>query len=173
METAFDIGMAAVSIRQAWREPSFANIAGAALDVGAVALPAVPAVAGRAIDAAQAGNKLIDAAKSGGNIVENAAKGRAAEKAVATELKAEGKTILGSQVQAQTSKGTRVIDHLVDSGGKVGAVEVKSGNATRNASQVAKDNAMATEGATLTGKNAPEFLKGENIRIETEVRKPQ
>jgi len=32
---------------------------------------------------------------------------------------------------------------------------------------------MATEGATLKGKNAPEDLKGKNVKIETEVRKPQ
>jgi hypothetical protein len=100
-------------------------------------------------------------------------KGKAAEQAVAGELKAEGKTILGSQVRAETSQGTRVIDHLTEDAGKVGAVEVKSGNATRNASQVAKDGAMATEGATLTGENAPGGLKGKTVKIETEVRKPQ
>jgi hypothetical protein len=51
--------MAGISVRQAWREPSVGNLSGAVLDIGAVVLPAVPAVAGRAIDAAQTTNKLV------------------------------------------------------------------------------------------------------------------
>jgi RHS repeat-associated protein len=132
-------------------------------DAAAIVLPGVPAL----------GGLTSKAEKVGATVLENAAKGKAAEKAVAGELKAEGKTILGSQVKAETSQGTRVIDHLVEDGGTVGAVEVKSGNATRNASQVAKDGAMASEGATLKGKNAPDSLKGKTVKIETEVRKPK
>jgi hypothetical protein len=52
------------------------------------------------------------------------------------------------------------------------AVEVKSGNAVRNGLQVLKDNLMATEGATLVGKNAPAELKGVTVVIPTEVVKP-
>jgi RHS repeat-associated protein len=110
--------------------------------------------------------------RGGVQILKNVAQGKAAEVAVGTELKAEGKVILGSQVSAKTSEGRRVIDHLVQNGSGVSAVEVKSGNATRNAAQVAKDGAMAKDGATLVGKNAPAQLKGQTIKIETEVRRP-
>ena len=60
LETAFDVTMAGVSIKQAWDKPSFGNIAGAVLDVAAVVIPVVPAVGGRAIDAAQAGAKIVN-----------------------------------------------------------------------------------------------------------------
>lgn len=53
------------------------------------------------------------------------------------------------------------------------AVEVKTGNGTRNAAQLTKDKSMASKGATLVGKNAPESLKGEKIKIETIERKPK
>jgi RHS repeat-associated protein len=142
-----------------------------AADVGGLLVPFATG-GGLAVKAASKVDDVVDGARAGGNVLENAAKGKAAEAAVATELKAEGKTILGSQVTAKTSEGTRRIDHLVESGGTVGAVEVKSGNATRSASQVAKDNAMASEGATLVGKNAPNDLKGKPVKIETEVRRP-
>jgi RHS repeat-associated protein len=64
-ESAFDIAMAAISIRQAWKNPSLGNIAGAALDVGAVVLPVVPAFGGRMIDAAQTSNKVKKAQSVG------------------------------------------------------------------------------------------------------------
>ena len=54
--------MAGISLKQAWDNPSFLNIAGAVLDVAAVAIPIVPAVGGRAIDAAQLVNKAVDVA---------------------------------------------------------------------------------------------------------------
>jgi hypothetical protein len=60
VETAFDVAMAGISIRQARKEPGFWNITGAVLDVAAVIVPVVPAVGGRAIDAVQATNKLAD-----------------------------------------------------------------------------------------------------------------
>jgi RHS repeat-associated protein len=105
-------------------------------------------------------------------IARNAAQGAKAELKVARELVAEGKTIIGSHVSVRTSEGRRVIDHLVtDAAGKISAVEVKSGAATRNAAQLAKDAAMATEGGTIVGKNAPAALRGTTLIIETEVRR--
>jgi RHS repeat-associated protein len=102
----------------------------------------------------------------------NKAAGKAAEAAVARELTAAGEIILGSQVRAETSQGVRIIDHLVENADGIRAVEVKSGNGVRNAEQVAKDAAMAIDGATLTGKHAPDPLKGKKVLLETEVRKP-
>ncbi len=101
-------------------------------------------------------------------LAENRAAGKAAELKIACDLVNDGNTILGSQVSVKTSEGRRVIDHLVQTAdGTIIAVEVKSGNAVRNASQKAKDAAMATEGGVVIGKNAPAALKGQNIIIET------
>jgi len=68
-ETALDVGLAAISVKQAIKSPTFWNIAGAVLDVGAVLIPLVPAVGGRVIDAVQAGDKLVDAASDAGKVV--------------------------------------------------------------------------------------------------------
>ncbi len=72
--------------------------------------------------------------------------GKAAEAQAAKDLVAEGNSILGSQVSVRTAKGRRVIDHL---NGTIRAVEVKAGGAVRNASQLAKDNTLATQGEPL------------------------
>ncbi|MGH7953765.1 MAG: RHS repeat-associated core domain-containing protein, partial [Limisphaerales bacterium] len=102
----------------------------------------------------------------------NRAAGLAAEAQAAKDLVAEGNTILGSQVAARTSEGLRVIDHLIQTpSGDIVTVEVKSGNATRNASQLLKDSLMSTEGAVLVGKNAPEALQGTRIVIQTVERR--
>lgn len=113
------------------------------------------------------------AAEAGGVTVgANHIAGKAAERLAATEIVAEGSTILGSQVAARTSEGLRVIDHLVESSaGKIFACEVKCGNGVRNAAQLAKDGKMATEGAVLTGKNAPEQLRGQRVILETAERR--
>ena len=101
-------------------------------------------------------------------LAKNRAAGQAAEAQAAKDLVAEGNSILGSQVSVRTAEGRRVIDHLVqDANGTIRAVEVKAGGAVRNASQLAKDNALATQGGTLVGKNAPAALRGQNIVIET------
>lgn len=102
----------------------------------------------------------------------NQAVGKAAERLAAKELVAEGNKILGSQVGARTSSGLRVIDHLVETpSGKVMGVEVKAGNGVRNSAQPTKDAKMATEGEVLTGKNAPEALRGQRMIIETVERR--
>jgi len=78
VETGFDVGMATISVAQAYKEPSLGNIVGAVLDVAAVALPFVPAVAGRVIDAAQAGNKIVDAVQTANKVDNVADAGKAA-----------------------------------------------------------------------------------------------
>lgn len=103
----------------------------------------------------------------------NAANGKAAEKVVVETLKKEGREILGQQVGVKTSQGLRKVDVLTkDAAGTVANVEVKSGGAVRNASQVAKDSEIATQGGTYVGKNAPESMRGQTVRVPTEVRKP-
>jgi RHS repeat-associated protein len=152
---------------------------GVVVDTAALATPLVPGGAGAALKAARAADKLDDVVdvaetgKKGGHILEAAAKGKAGEEAVEAELKAEGAEILGKQVTAQTQEGTRRMDFLVDQGGGPKAVEVKSGNATRNRSQRLKDESMANQGGRLIGKNAPKDLRNKTINLETEVRKPK
>lgn len=105
-------------------------------------------------------------------LIANRAAGKAAENLAKAELTQEGNTVLGSQVSANTSVGRRVIDHLIQTPeGKLMAVEVKSGNGARSASQLLKDNLMSTEGATLVGKNAPGRLRGQTILLDTIERK--
>jgi hypothetical protein len=106
-------------------------------------------------------------------ILANRTKGLAGEVKVGEELVAEGTKVLGSHVGVQTEEGLRVVDHLVEKEGKLGAVEVKTGEATRTASQVAKDESMADKGGKIVGKNAPEALRGQTVKLPTEVRKPQ
>jgi hypothetical protein len=104
----------------------------------------------------------------------NRLRGKAAEAAVAKELLAEGYRILGSQVAIRTSRGIRFVDHLVlTPGGKIVAVEVKSGGACRSATQLAKDKLIATEGGIVLGKHAPPDLKGRRVVIETIERRPK
>lgn len=107
-------------------------------------------------------------------ITANRARGLAAEAGVARQITAAGGTILGSHVAARTSQGLRVMDHLVQAAdGSMVAVEVKAGGGVRNALQLAKDGEMATEGATLVGRNAPAALRGQAVRLPTiEVRVP-
>ena len=103
----------------------------------------------------------------------NNATGKAAEKAMVQTLKTEGKEVLGQQVGVRTSEGLRKVDVLTqDTAGKLENVEVKSGNAVRNASQVAKDNEIANQGGTYVGKNAPDSLRGQTVKVPTVVRKP-
>jgi RHS repeat-associated protein len=102
----------------------------------------------------------------------NRTAGLAAEARAARDLTAEGNIILGSHVAARTSEGLRVIDHLIQTpSGQIVAIEVKSGNAVRSASQLLKDSLMATEGAVLVGKNAPAALQGSRLIIQTSERR--
>jgi RHS repeat-associated protein len=129
-----------------------------------------------ATSSARAGVQLAPQAatvaeKKAAQLLTNKAAGKAAEALAAKELVAEGNTILGSQVTVKTSQGYRVIDHLIQTvEGKIVAVEVKAGGAARSATQVAKDEAMASEGAKIISKNAPKDLQGLELKIDTVVR---
>lgn len=102
-----------------------------------------------------------------GGVLVNRAAGTSAEALAMADLEAQGYNILGSQVTARTSAGIRYIDHLVQTpDGEIFAVEVKSGGAIRNSSQLLKDELMYNEGAQL-GNNAPELLKGQTLQIDT------
>ena len=113
-------------------------------------------------------NKKEQVTEKAKTLAENKKAGAEAEKLAKIDLEKEGNEILGSQVSVRTSEGIRRIDHLIrDSSGNIKAVEVKSGNAKRNSSQIKKDTLMEIEGGVIIGKNAPENLKGKLIKIPT------
>ncbi len=63
---------------------------------------------------------------------------------------------MGKQVGVRTDQGLRRVDIVTkDSAGNVVNNEIKSGNATRSAAQVAKDNEIANQGGTYVGKMLP------------------
>lgn len=95
------------------------------------------------------------------------------EAQVLVELRKEGYEHLGSQVAVKTSLKFRYIDHLVKDPRtqEITAIEVKSGKATRNTKQIAKDTEMEQQGAAVIGKHAHEDVKGQIIKIKTEVRR--
>lgn len=104
-------------------------------------------------------------------IARNAFKGGVAERMIEATLRLKGYKIIGRHVTAKTSKGIRYVDYVVERGGQYTAIEVKSGNALRNAGQLAKDAAMETEGAVL-GNNAGS-LQGQVMKLKTvEMRTP-
>jgi Holliday junction resolvase-like predicted endonuclease len=103
----------------------------------------------------------------------NATQGKAAEKAVEGSLKAEGREVVGTQVGVKTGQGLRRVDIVTkDAAGNLTNVEVKSGDAVRNATQAAKDAEIETQGGTYVGKNAPEGIRGQTLKVPTEVKKP-
>ncbi|MGG2100494.1 RHS repeat-associated core domain-containing protein [Stenotrophomonas sp. NRRL B-14846] len=158
---------------QAFDHPGFtvpAAIVAAAMAAPVVWEVGMAAMANPATTTAIVGE--VGAAAGVTGVGANQAVGKAAERLAAKELVAEGNKILGSQVGARTSSGLRVIDHLVETpSGKVMGIEVKAGNGVRNSAQLTKDAKMATEGAVLTGKNAPEALRGQRMIIETVERR--
>ena len=101
----------------------------------------------------------------------NSRNGKKREIEVKQELINEGYEILGSQVSVKTTLTRRVIDHLVRKNNEIKAIEVKHGKAQRTPMQIKKDDLLEIEGGEFIGKNAPDFLKKEKIKIKTEVRR--
>ncbi len=131
---------------------------------------------GGEIAAKEVGTKVTKSPAQGSasadQLKKNKAQGKKREAEVKNELEAEGHEVLGSEVTIKTPESNRRVDHLIRDGktGEIRAIEVKSGNATRSTSQIAKDNAMQGQGGTIIGKNAPDSLQGQTIKIPTEVR---
>lgn len=163
---AIDVAMTAYDVYQGYKTGGLAGAGTEAAKAGALNVIPGGKIADKAADLIKGGGKAAEKAKS--TIAANAAAGRAAEAQAAKDLVAEGNEILGSQVSVRTSEGRRVVDHLVKTPeGKVVACEVKCGGGVRNSSQIAKDNAMEAEGGTIVGKNAPDAMRGETMKIET------
>ena len=100
----------------------------------------------------------------------NKRNGKAAEKMARDDLIKEGYNIIGSQVSIMTSKGRRIVDHLVQKAGEaIKAIEVKFGNAKRSTKQLEKDVAME-KGAKIENKNLRNGIN-DNLGIKTEERR--
>jgi len=139
-----------------------------------LAVAAIGALAAFAVSKAGSSTEqcpLKAKAEEATQLEKNKASGKLREEEVKKELEDEGHEVLGSQVSVKTSKTRRVVDHLIRDAktGKVRAIEVKSGGATRNKAQIEKDQAMESEGGTIIGKNAPPELRGQSVKIPTEV----
>lgn len=169
-DTVLDVAGIGYDIYDLATAPSWSKAGTLGLDVVLAAVPFVPTVGG-----VKAGAKLLDKADDVVDLVTaNRAAGKAAEAKVAAELVGEGKTIIGSQVCCNTGEGRRVIDHLTkDATGKITAVEVKSGSATRSVAQRTKDAEIAAGRGTFVGKNAPQDLRGKQRPVKTVERKPK
>jgi len=134
--------------------------------------PAAPKPAPKPPDAGPKPSSSTKSTKAE-TLKKNRENGKKRETEVTDELKAEGHEVLGTQVTVKTSQTRRVLDNLAQKKGETGLtnVEVKSGNATRSKLQISKDNEMATVGGKIVGKNAPPHLRGQTVKIKTEVRK--
>jgi RHS repeat-associated protein len=101
--------------------------------------------------------------------------GAAAERIAAVQLGLKGYRIVGAQVRVMTSEGLRVVDFIVEREGEYVAIEVKSMGAVRDAGQLAKDAAMATEGGeigTAKGGVALREITGQVLKLKTIVVRP-
>ena len=125
-----------------------------------------------AVQKCSIGDGVKNTNKKADQLKKNKAQGKQRELAVKKQLEAEGHEVLGSEVAIKTPKTNRRVDHLIRDRktGKLKAIEVKSGNAKRNKTQVSKDDAMESNGGKIIGKNAPADLKGSTVKIPTEVR---
>jgi RHS repeat-associated protein len=102
-------------------------------------------------------------------IAQNRLVGEAAETIATRQISAGGNNLLGNQVSVRTSEGLRRLDNLVQTpSGQLINIEVKSGNAVRNASQLSKDSILASNGGTLVGRNAPDALRNTTQIIGTQ-----
>ncbi len=98
-------------------------------------------------------------------VVRNGVKGKVCERIVEATLRLKGYKIVGRHVTASTSEGIRYVDYIVEKEGRIMAIEVKTGKAARDASQLAKDAAMSTKGAKI-GNNGG-VLQGQTLKIKT------
>ncbi len=107
---------------------------------------------------------LVHNACSAAQLALNKLNGASAEATALQLLKAGGNTILGTEVRVLTSAGIRRIDILIRTAtNKIIAVEVKSGNTSRRASQLLKDGLLATEGGVFQNPELKNRLTGQLI----------
>jgi RHS repeat-associated protein len=100
--------------------------------------------------------------------------GAVAERIAGAQLALKGYRIVGRQVRVLTSARERIVDFVVERGGEYTAIEVKSGEAVRDAGQLSKDAAMATEGGLI--KNGAggvrTELTGQTMKLRTIEMRP-
>ena len=78
-------------------------------------------------------------------VTQNQVIGNAAEQIAVKQISSSGNNLVRQQISVKTTEGVRRLDNLVQTpGGQFLNIEVKSGNATRNAAQIAKDALIAS-----------------------------
>jgi hypothetical protein len=97
-------------------------------------------------------------------------KGAAGEATVNAMLRMRGYKIIGGQVTVRTTAGIRYVDYIVEKGGEYLAIEVKTGDAVRKASQLTKDGLMESAGGTI-GNNGG-ALQGQTLKLKTIEMRP-
>jgi len=64
LESGFDMAMLGLSLHQFYKEPSWINAGGVALDAGSLMLPGVPAIGGMALRSGRVADKALDTEKT-------------------------------------------------------------------------------------------------------------
>ncbi len=114
--------------------------------------------------------QALEASPLATQIGRNALKGGAGEATVKAILRMRGYKIVGEQVSVMTSAGRRVVDFVVEKAGETLAIEVKTGDAVRSASQLAKDAAMESEGGRVGASGGA--LAGQTLKVRTIEMRP-
>ena len=117
-----------------------------------------------------AAGAALEASPLATQIGRNALKGGAGEATAKAILRMRGYKIIGEQVSVMTSAGRRVVDFVVEKGGETLAIEVKTGDAVRSASQLAKDAAMESEGGRVGASGGA--LAGQTLKVKTIETRP-
>jgi RHS repeat-associated protein len=181
-----DIASVGFDIYQLATNPSWGNVGFLLGDVALTILPGVPAGLGpmakvgkfgaeatRGFEQIKNVSQIASDTTKADRMAINHATGKVGEKLASQAIERAGYEIVGKQVTgyiktANGRFGKRVIDILVKTKeGEYVAVEVKSGQAVRNAAQMEKDLMMETQGALFKGKNAPQELRGRTRQIKT------
>ncbi|HEV2647202.1 MAG TPA: SpvB/TcaC N-terminal domain-containing protein [Acidobacteriaceae bacterium] len=89
--------------------------------------------------------------------------GTSASRAQAESLARQGVEVLSQEVSVRTGAGRRIIDIFAKIGDEYFNLESKTGAATRNRSQIAKDVSMGKLGGRVVGKNAPSDLRNQQV----------
>ena len=116
------------------------------------------------------GFKAFEASPLATQIGRNALKGSAGEATVNAMLRLRGYKVVGGQVTVRTTAGIRYVDYIVEKGGEYFAIEVKTGDAVRNASQLTKDGLMESAGGVI-GNNGG-ILQGQTLKLKTIEMRP-
>lgn len=97
----------------------------------------------------------------------NYEQGQAGESSAGIQLTEEGFEVISNQVKISTPFGERISDLVVTKNGKIGIVEVKTGNAKYDTLQRKKDDYIADHGGVVINDPYGIYQKGDLIKAPT------